>query len=80
MLHILLIFFLSLSFSCSVSYPDHTECMEDVDQDRSENLKKMIRDYFKEEQQNIKVQNKEVIILMPFLNFIKLFLIDNKRR
>ncbi|KAJ9598899.1 hypothetical protein L9F63_026565 [Diploptera punctata] len=45
----------------SVSYSDHTDCLEDADMERSEKLKGMIRKYFEEDQLNKDLETEEVL-------------------
>jgi hypothetical protein len=43
---------------------DCCECRDEVDMDRNENLKLIIRKYFEQEQNIIETEKKEVIIIM----------------
>jgi hypothetical protein len=43
---------------------DCSECRDEVDVDRNENLKRMIRKYFEQEQSIVEAQTKEVIIIL----------------
>jgi hypothetical protein len=42
---------------------DCSECRDEVDMDRNENLKILIRKYFEQEQNIIEAEKKEVLII-----------------
>lgn len=42
---------------------DCFECRDEVDKDRNENLKIMIREYFEQEHSNVEAETEEVIII-----------------
>jgi hypothetical protein len=42
---------------------DCFECRDEVDMDRNENLKTMIRKYFEQEHSNVEAETEEVIII-----------------
>jgi hypothetical protein len=46
----------------SVSYVDCSECRDEVDMERNENLKGMIRKYFEQEHSDVEAETEEVII------------------
>jgi hypothetical protein len=48
---------------------DCSECRDEVDVDRNENLKIMIRKYFEQEHSDVEAEMEEVIITTTTLSF-----------